>query len=141
MDRQRLLRLAILLEDYRARTTPSFDLQSWGAFETRAGGFLWLEQRSCNTAACAIGLACTSGMFADDGMSYQRDDDGRLTPLFHDLDGWDAVKAFFDLEHDQAVRLFAEHSYEVTTGEPAARAVAARIREMIAQIETAAQPA
>ena len=40
---------------------------------TSGVGFLWLGQRSCNTAACAVGLACDSGVFADDGLSYEVD--------------------------------------------------------------------
>ena len=56
-------------------------------------------ERSCNTAACAVGLACD----------------------IRDLEGWSAVKTFFDLVQVQAVRLFAEHSYEVTEGEATAR--------------------
>jgi hypothetical protein len=131
MNRKRLTRLAALLEDYRDREAPVFDLRGWGEFKTRPAGFLWLEQRSCNTAACAVGLACASGVFAVDGLSYQQDDEGRLSPVFGGLDGWDAVKAFFQLEHDQAVRLFAEDSYDITKGETAARAVAARIRETV----------
>ena len=42
------------------------------------------------------------------------------------------MRFFFDLDQVQAARLFAEHSYEVTEGEAAAQAVAARIRQMIA---------
>lgn len=79
-----------------------------------------------------MGLACGSGAFAEEGLTYSSDSNGGLTPMFGELEGWNAVKSFFDLEQDQAVRLFAEHSYTVTQGEAAARAVAARIRETIA---------
>jgi hypothetical protein len=61
MNRERLKRLAVLLEGYRDSDVTRFDLQNWGKFESRRAGFLWLDQRSCNTAACAI--------FAEDGLS------------------------------------------------------------------------
>jgi hypothetical protein len=132
MNRKRLTRLALILEDYHDRNAPRLDLQNWGTSENKRRGFLWLGQRSRNKAACAVGLACASGVFADDGLSYEVDTkNSGLTPIFRDLEGWNAVKSFFDLDQVQAVRLFAEHSYEVTEGEAAARAVAARIRQMI----------
>jgi hypothetical protein len=132
MNRERLKRLATLLNDYRESHGPRFDLQSWGVSETQRGGFLWLRQHTCSTAACAMGLACGSGVFAGEGLTYSADENGGLTPIFGSVEGWDAVKSFFDLDQDQAVRLFAEHSYAVTEGEAAAQAVAVRIRQMIA---------
>ena len=140
MNRERLTRLAVLLEGYRDSDVIRFDLQNWGKFESRRAGFLWLQQRSCNTAACAVGLACGSGIFAEDGLSYEVDKiNMELTPLFRDLEGWSAVKSFFDLDQVQAVKLFAEHSYELTECEAAARAVAARIRKMIAPLDGSIQ--
>jgi hypothetical protein len=62
-----------------------------------------------------------------------------LTPLFRDLEGWSAVKAFFDLDQVQAAELFAGHSYEMAEGEVAARAVAARIRKMMAPLDESIQ--
>ena len=136
MNRERLKRLAELLEGYRDSDVTRFDLQNWGKFESQRAGFLWLNQRSCNTAACAVGLACGSGIFAEDGLSYEIDETKmELTPLFRNLEGWSAVKSFFDLDQIQAVKLFAGHSYELTEGEAAARAVAARIRKMIAPLD------
>ena len=132
MNRERLKRLAMLLDDYRDKNMPRFDLQSWGTSETQRGGFLLLRQHTCGTAACAVGLACGSGVFSVEGLTYSSDKNGGLTPIFGELEGWNAVKSFFDVDQDQAVRLFAEHSYAVTEGEAAAQAVAARIRQMIA---------
>jgi hypothetical protein len=140
MNRERLKRLAVLLEGYRDTDVTRFDLQNWGKFESQRAGFLWLDQRSCNTAACAVGLACGSGIFVEDGLSYEVDKINMgLTPLFRDLEGWSVVKSFFDLDQVQAVKLFAEHSYELTEGEAAARAVAARIRKMIAPLDESVQ--
>jgi hypothetical protein len=141
VNRERLERLATLLDGYRDSNTPRFNLQSWGESETQRGGFLWLRRHDCNTAACAVGLACGSGNFAEDGLCYGDEKNGGLTPKFHDDEGWNAVKAFFGLEQAQAVLLFAEHSYDVTEGEAAAQAVAARIREMIAPHTASAQEA
>jgi len=132
MNRERLERLAVLLEGYRERETPRFDLQSWGAAKDQRGGFLWLRKDACNTAACAVGLACGSGVFARDGLSHETDANGAITPMYRDLEGWAAVKAFFELDQSQAARLFAAHSYELTEGEAAARAVATRIRQTVA---------
>jgi hypothetical protein len=89
--------------------------------------------------ASAVGLACGSGIFAEDGLCCDADKSGGLTPMYRGLEGWNAVKSFFDLDQVQAVRLFAEHSYEVTEGEAAARAVAARIRQVIVALDTAVQ--
>jgi hypothetical protein len=139
MNRERLERLAILLEGYRDANAPRFDLQSWGVSETQRGGFLWLGRHACNTAACAVGLACGSGIFAEDGLCCDADKSGSLTPMYRGREGWNAVKSFFDLDQVRAVRLFAEHSYDVTEGEAAARAVAARIRHAIVALDTAVQ--
>jgi hypothetical protein len=62
----------------------------------------------------------------------EADANGAITPIFGDFQGWSAVKAFFDLDQSQAARLFAAHSYELTEGEAAPRAVATRIRQTIA---------
>ena len=135
MNHERLERLATLLEGYRDGNAPRFDLQSWGKTETQRRGFLWSRQHDCNTAACAVGLACGSGIFAEDGLSYVVDErTSGLTPIFRDLEGWSAVKSFFGLDQGQAVAVFAEHSYEVTKGQAAAQAVAERIRQMIAPV-------
>jgi hypothetical protein len=131
MNHERLKRLAALLETYRNRKAPRFDLQSWGASKSQARGFLWLQEDSCSTAACAVGLACSSGVFAKDGLSHVTDASGAITPLYRDFEGWTAVKAFFDLNQAQAAQLFAAHCYEITEGEAAAQAVATRIHETI----------
>lgn len=138
MNRERLKRLASLLDGYRERNLPRFDLQSWGVSATQRTGFLWLRRHTCGTAACAVGLACGSGIFVGEGLAYSSDENGGLTPTFGKLEGWNAVKSFFDLDQDQAVRLFAEHSYAVTEGEAAAQAVAARIRATIAPLDAPA---
>lgn len=132
MNRERLERLAALLEGYRDRETPRFDLQSWGTSKNQRGGLFWLRKDSCGTAACAVGLACHSGAFTQDGLSHETDANGAITPMFRDFEGWTAVKAFFGLDQSQATSLFAAHSYELTDGEAAAQAVATRIRQTIA---------
>src|SRR5437868_5895234 len=129
MNRERLERMATLLEGYRNVNAPRFDLQNWGGSRTQRRGFLLLRWHK---TACAVGLACGSGVFAEDGLSYDEGEDGGLTPMFGGVEGWNAVKSFFDLNQAQAVGLFAEHSYAVTEGEAAAQSVAKRICQMIA---------
>jgi hypothetical protein len=141
MNCERLERLATLLEGYRASNAPRFDLQSWGESRLQRRGLLWLRQHPCNTAACAVGLACGSGIFAEDGLSYDQGKNGGLTPMFRGVQGWNAVKSFFDLDQIQVVRLFAEHSHDTTEGEAAAQAVATRIRQLIAPSDVAVQEA
>lgn len=131
MHRDRLERLAILLENYRESSGPRFDLGSWGTSELRRGGFLWLRKHTCNTAACAVGLACISGVFRSDGLLHAYDDLG-LYPIFDGASEWDAVRDFFDLTIRQGFRLFDKDEYRVWYGEEGARAVARRIRSMIA---------
>lgn len=115
---ERLERLAKLLDDHvRDSSGRTFDLETWGEVE-------------CGTTACAVGLACLSGQFAADGLSYIIDD-GELYPIYAGLNNWSAVCHFFGLTEKQAVRLFMQRSYAVSAGPVAATAVAARIRGML----------
>lgn len=132
MHRERLLKLADLLDGYRDGGGPVFDLGSWSISERRRGGFLWLQKNECHTAACAIGLACTSGAFASEGLRYRllRGSD-TICPVFGAADNWDAVEEFFGLTTKQASHLFDQDSYKCSVGEAAARSVAHRIRAMV----------
>jgi hypothetical protein len=132
MNRERLEKLACLLDQYQpAPGAPAFDLGTWGEYEERRGGFLWLRKNECGTAACAVGLACFSKEFAAEGLRYRRVH-GLINPVFGMASGWDAAKAFFGLTEKQADRLFASGSYPISSGPDAATAVAKRIRTMTA---------
>lgn len=134
MHRERLEHLAVMLDNYRVDPeVPRFDLGSWGEFEEKRGGFLWLRKHPCDTAACAVGLACLSHTFRSEGLSFKRV--GKIlqiSPTFAGISGWDAVKLFFDLTEKQATRLFTEEAYRVSVGSAGASAVAKRIRSMVA---------
>lgn len=137
---ERLERLANLLDDHvRDSSGRTFDLETWGERKTRRGGFLWLSHVECGTTACAVGLACLSGQFAADGLSYIIDD-GELYPIYAGLNEWSAVCHFFGLTEKQAVRLFMHRSYAVSAGPVAATAVAARIRGMLQRSARSKRP-
>lgn len=131
----RLSRLADLLERYDgAPNAPAFDLENWGSVTVKRRGFLWLQKAECHTHACAVGLACLSGAFAADGLTFKLDPDinGGLEPVFASHAGYPAVQAFFGLTEKQAANLFSVDAYDgATRGPEAAKAVAARIRALI----------
>lgn len=134
---ERLERLAVLLDGYRPEpSAPDFDLAGWATTETRRTGFLWLRKRECGTQGCAVGLACLSGIFANEGLSLTTNASGYL-PVFEGKRSWYAVEAFFGLSIKQAIRLFQPDSYPVSRGPLAAAFVAARIRDMIKRSMTA----
>lgn len=128
----RLERQAQLLDRYLDNPGPlAFDLYHWNEIKSKRGGFLWLKVNHCQTAACAVGLACLSGEFATEGLSFFTDPDGTITPTFMEKKNWEAIESFFGLSPDQAERLFKSTSYEIIHGPEAAFAVAARIRSLI----------
>ena len=130
---ERLSRLADLLER-DAEVTSRFDLTDWGTFETKRTGFLGLKKVSCNTTACAVGLACISGEFEADGLDYRVTRDNQLVPEYAGAANFAAVNRFFGLEQADSNYLFYVDSYEgATRGPAAAKAVSARLREFVAK--------
>lgn len=131
METGRLERLAVLLDQHVERPGANeFDLSEWGIIATRRGGFLWLKQVECGTCACAVGLACLSGAFIEDGLRHIKDG-SHIDPLYAGLNGYAAVRAFFGLTKDQALTLFNAGHYEISAGPIAAAAVAHRIRQLV----------
>lgn len=131
---ERLERLAVILDGYQPGDNRlEFDLHQWTEPKMKRGGFLWLQQVECGTKACAVGLACLSGVFASEGFSAYRNYRRRLVPTFKDKENWAAVRMFFGLSKKQALRLFEDKSYPESKGPIAANAVACRIRSMIAR--------
>lgn len=64
----------------------------------------------CNTAACAVGWACTIPEFNTAGFFFED------TPTLDNGDGdilyaWDAISEFFDISESTATHLFSQHSY------------------------------
>lgn len=140
MKKDRLLRLASLLECSADKTEageniPRFDLGVWGIQDRKS---VWDKLRAnhnaCRTTACAVGLACVSGVFADEGLSHSWSGNA-MSPSFDGFGGWNAVQSFFDLEPDDAHYLFAgvSYDYQDRDGPRGERAVAARIKELVAE--------
>ncbi len=67
MNKRRLLKLADLLEkDARRKKGIKFDMDRWGLVKSDKKPIL-----SCNTQACALGLAALSGAFKRAGLGYE----------------------------------------------------------------------
>lgn len=135
---ERLTRLADLLEKYEeSDTDPQFSLDAWGRSEiTRRGALWWRTELVCHTQACAVGLACLSGAFASDGLSW-RQEGNNIIPIFrtgaYQVAEWKAVEEFFGLTATQAERLFDGGAYDgAIYGPDAAKLVAKHIRALIA---------
>lgn len=90
----RIDRLNQLITVLKGVDPDTFDLGTW----------------CCGTAACAVGHACLSQVFIDQGLhlNFSR-------PCFT-VDGdklmsWTAVEVFFELTVDQAFNLFSDEAY------------------------------
>lgn len=131
MKTNRLLRLASLLDNYQdSSNVPEFYLGSWGDVEHKRK-WLFGHKVSCNTTACAVGLACLSGEFDADGLEYM-EDESSIWPVFAGQKEWFAVQVFFGLTSDQSYDLFDMRSYDgAIRGAQAAKEVSARIRELV----------
>ncbi len=136
----RLERLANLLEtDLDRDGGPKFDLSDWGEVErVKHGGFFGIGRETvlCHTTACAVGLACISGEFQEDGLRMHIDYD-QIEPIFAEEFGTEAAMKFFGITEKQFIHMFCEASYDgPTRGPKAALAVAARIRKLIKRKKT-----
>lgn len=141
MNKERLLRLADLLEvDAKKPDGIKFDLGDWAYRAVPRKGetssMFTVDEAiplNCNTAACAIGLAALSGVFAKDGLTYAITDRGTLTPKVGADYGFDAVEKFFDLPERDSCFLFDWSKYpeELRQGAEAELYVAQRIRQYV----------
>lgn len=140
MNKRRLLKLAALLEaDAKNEKGVKFDLERWG--DVRACGAFETPKKieiNCNTTACAVGLACISGVFKRSGLSYltqpQIIDGNNFIPTYRGYKNFYAVEAFFELDHLDAHFLFVDEEYpeRKRTGAKGELAVAKRIRDFVA---------
>jgi len=133
MNVDRLQHLSGLLrKDAADPTGVKFDLSSWAS--TREHNET--PKMSCGTAACAIGVACLSKEFEDEGFSYEissyRYPEINITPKFKHSIGWFAVRNFFELDRFECAWLFYDSNYTITTGAEAELEVANRIDQLIA---------
>jgi hypothetical protein len=112
MNEDRLLRLA----DYLDTVPPDrFDMDYWGSEQSPA---------SCSFSGCAGGWA--TNIFPE--LRLVRDG-GRYNIKYGDLDGLDALEAFFEL--NDGAEIFDPEEYEDYGYSPTTKEVAARIRDII----------
>lgn len=137
MMKERLLKLADLLEqDAKNENGVKFDLESWGVANNGNNPTV-----SCNTSACAIGLACLSRIFEQDGLTYEVNklSFGRIfiEPMFGDFYNWTATEKFFGISIEISSQLFSIASYEEEEQRSAQGelAVAKRIRQFVCDDE------
>lgn len=77
----------------------------------------WMHQ--CGTVACALGWACTIPEFKAAGLYIEEVHPGKFLPVFEPgnirsgerYSGYDAAKAFFELEREEVWRLFNPDRY------------------------------
>lgn len=96
---------------------------------------VWARTNSCGTFGCAIGTAAVKGWISGLSISHSYG----LAPVFV-VDGkqwhaWEAVKAAFDLTHDEAQWLFSRRAYpeRLCWGSPALDTVITRIAGVLAE--------
>lgn len=140
LGRRRLLKLADLLEeDANNKKGIKFDMETWGESK-------WKPDMSCNTKACALGLAALSGRFRSSGLRYKihdywdevgagnsidigmRCDDGTV-----DFDETNAACVLFNITEEQADFLFIDPAGVVGfNGARGERKMAKLIRKFVA---------
>jgi hypothetical protein len=112
-----------------------FDLSSWAKTPLDAK-----PTTTCNTYACAVGLACLTPALQAQGLELVTDeyasqglsDKIYFEPLYDGVRGFDAAEAFFDLSRRAAAALFDPCFYEEGhTGADAEMEVVNRIDELI----------
>ncbi len=109
MNRQRLNLLIELLSDYSKRLkNHRFDMRYW--FNE--------DYFACETTACALGTACMSPLFNQQGLAFSRNFTGGPAPGYEPSYkgksyGYAAGAAFFELTYDESRFLFDPYGYEV----------------------------
>lgn len=140
MNKKRLLKLAKLLEkDADNEKGIKFDLAQWAApsEQDTFGKKKKVVPVSCETTACAVGLACISGAFKDEGLKHSYvtgySEGWILVPKFGTERNFDAVISFFDITRHEADYLFSRDYYpeSKTKGAKGERYVAKRIRKFV----------
>jgi hypothetical protein len=111
----------VLAEFLETRVPASkFDLDSWTQDDCATGV-------SCDTAACAVGWACSIPEFRAYG--FVLNGNPNAEPFFDGELGWEAVIKFFDIHRSAAEFLFYSGKYD---DEPSITNVATRIRNFVA---------
>ena len=123
-----LLKLADLLEaDANNPHGVRFNLGTW--ITTSKGA---APEMSCGTQACAMGLAAISGIFKDEGLTYDHGDVQLITSHGLRYSGFFAAARLFKIDVTAAIKLFSPDAYDVRHGIKAELAVAERIRKGVA---------
>jgi hypothetical protein len=131
---ERMRRMSALLRKDAANPKGvKFDLGSWAEPADFDVGAAWRWQNagnapvaftpavSCNTQACAFGLAAISGEFAVEGLGYEvkgmAGGPMRLLPTYQGETDFNAAEAFFGITHDEALYFFDPECYETVPRE------------------------
>lgn len=114
MNKQRLEQMVVML---RGLPPEKFNIGRW----------------HCGTSACAVGHACCSPAFQEQGLSLRKYD-WECEPAFDGETSWEAVEKFFDIKPSAASYLFYDREYP-NEGETTALEVADRIESFIAEHE------
>jgi len=126
VNKRRLLKLADLLEaDAKNKKGIKFDMTHWAYIGNSA------KPISCDTSACAMGLAALSGEYKRAGLGWKLDKYGYFKITMNGR-GWalTAAMRLFGISRKQAEYLFCESSEEGAEGE---RHVAKFIRRFVKQ--------
>jgi hypothetical protein len=131
----RMKRLEKLLKrDAKNKKGVSFDMQIWGKVKGKHNRKPKPEL-SCNTFACALGLAAISGEFTKEGLGYNTQYIGHnhwaIDPTFKGEVSFEVGASFFGLSFDQASWLFSPQSYSAIEGKEAELEAASRVRYLI----------
>lgn len=122
MNRERLSQMVTMLRGLPEDGPVGFNLEHWVD-----------DEAPCGTAACAIGHACLSPTFNEQGLMLHR-----ATiypgPKFKKHTGWAAVEEFFGLSEPSAKHLFLGDNYPDGDITPPAD-VADRIESFLANAE------
>ena len=130
MHKDRLLRLADLLEEDSANPEGiRFDMNYWSRSTHVDLRYDWKPAHSCGTTACAMGLAAISGRFKKEGLSL---DLTGVPEMPGGYVGLGAAAELFTISLRDASLLFLPDAYEYSVGAKAERAVALRIRALVA---------
>lgn len=143
MRTELLLRLADLLEADAANPNGvKFDLGDWAhTFDAEGNAVSEFPKDTkmvpltCDTAACAMGLAAISGAFKAEGLTFEIQrgygDHGYLLPIIGHVAGFGAAQVLFDIDKHTASHLFDPDHYEKRKGADAELEVAKRLRGLV----------
>ena len=116
MHRERLEQMVVMLRGLPPDGAVGFDLEKW----------------HCGTTACAVGHACVTAAFTNQGLGLRGNARGKMMPAFAGEVEWDAVCEFFEIGDGNAEHLFAANRY-ISGGNTAPAEVADRIESFLAE--------